>query len=213
MSAVTSFSLAELAAILNVSFQGDAATRLAGIAPLATAGTGHLSFCSNSRFKAALQNSRASAVILPPELAVGYPGNCLVTTAPYFIYATLSALFDPLERPRTGVRPDALAAADDVYESACIGANYIIEQRGVLGADAVIGLGTVIASNTRLGKNRYIHANDSVYHDISIGDDAVIHSGAVIGSNGFGFTARQGGWQNEYHLGRLNIGNQLEIHA
>lgn len=201
MSAVTSFSLAELAAIRNVSFQGDAATRLAGIAPLATACTGQLSFCSNSRFKAALQTSTASAVILPPELAVGYLGNCLVTTAPYFIYATLSALFDPLERPRTGVHPDALVVADDVYESACIGANYIIEQRGVLGADAVI------ASNTRLGKNHYIPANDSVCLDMSIGDDAVIHSGAMIGSNGIGFMARQGGWQDEHHLGRLNIGN------
>lgn len=207
MSAVTSFSLAELAAILNVSFQGDAAIRLAGIAPLATAGTGHLSFCSNSRFKAALQNSTASAVILPPELAVGYPGNCLVATAPYFIYASLRPLFDPMERPSTGLRPGALVVADDVYESASIGANSIFEQHGVLSADAVIGPGTVIASNTRRGKNCYIHANDSVYHDMSIGDDAVIHSDAVIGSNGFGFTARQGGWQDEYHLGRLNIGN------
>ncbi len=190
MSAVTSFSLAELAAILNVSFQGDAATRLAGIAPLATAGTGHLSFCSNSRFKAALQTSRASAVILPPELAVDYPGNCLVTTAPYFISVSLSALFDPEERPQTGVHPGALVVADDVYESVNIGANYIIEQRGVIGADAVIGLGTVIASNKRLGKNYYIHANDSVYHDMSIGDDAVIHSGADIGCNGFSDAAR-----------------------
>jgi UDP-3-O-[3-hydroxymyristoyl] glucosamine N-acyltransferase len=213
MPAVTSFSLAELAAFLNVKFQGDAATRLVGIAPLATASTGQLSFLSNSKFKAALHTSTASAVILQPEFAVQYAGNCLVTTDPYLVYAAASALFDPLEKPRAGIHPSAVVVAEDIHESVSIGANCVIERGVVIGAGTVVSPGTVIASNSRLGKNCYVHSNVSIYHDVSIGDDTVIHSGVVIGADGFGFAANGNGWQKIHHLGGVRIGSRVELGA
>ena len=213
MSEAKSFSLAELAAVLELSFQGDAATRLIGIAPLATASVGHLSFLSNSKFKTVLQSSSASAVILHPELADDYASNCLVATDPYLVYAKASALFDPLEKPLAGVHPSAVVAAEDVDESASIGANCVIEQGVVIGAGTVLGPGTVIGANSRIGKNCYIHANVSVYHGVSIGDDVNIHSGVVIGGDGFGFAASASGWQKIHQLGGVRIGSRVEIGA
>jgi UDP-3-O-[3-hydroxymyristoyl] glucosamine N-acyltransferase len=213
MSAAKTFSLAELAAVLELDFQGDAATILAGIAPLATANNGDLSFLSNSKFKAALQNSSASAVILHPELAVNYRGNCLLAADPYLAYAKASALFDPLEKPRAGVHPSAVVVAEDVDDSVSVGANCVIEKGAVIGAGTVLGPGTVIGANSRIGNNCYIHANVSIYHGVSIGSDVVIHSGVVIGADGFGFAASVQGWQKIHQLGGVRIGDRVEIGA
>jgi len=213
MSGAKTFSLAELAAVLELNFQGDAATKLAGIAPLATANAGDLSFLSNSKFKAALQNSSASAVILHPELAVNYRGNCLIAVDPYLAYAKASALFDPLEKPQAGVHPSAVVVAQDVDGSVSIGANCVVEKGAVIGAGTVLGPGTVIGANSRIGNNCYIHANVSIYHGVSIGNDVVIHSGVVIGADGFGFAASVQGWQKIHQLGGVRIGDRVEIGA
>ncbi|WP_373096773.1 UDP-3-O-(3-hydroxymyristoyl)glucosamine N-acyltransferase [Zhongshania sp.] len=213
MFEANAFSLAELAAALELDFRGDAATRLVGIAPLATASIAHLSFISNSKFKAALQNSSAGAVILHPELASDYTGNCLITADPYLAYARASALFDPMEKPRAGVHPSAVVVAVDVDESVSVGANCVIEQGAVIGAGTVLGPGTVIGANSKIGENCYIHANVSIYHGVSIGNEVVIHSGVVIGGDGFGFAASPTGWQKIHQLGGVRIGDRVEIGA
>jgi len=213
MSGQKTFSLAELAKALELEFQGDGGTRLIGIAPLATANAGYLSFLSNIKFKTALQTSSASAVILHPELAASYTGNCLTSVNPYLSYAQASALFDPMEKPRAGVHPSAVVVAEDVDDSVAIGASCVIEQGAQIGAGTVIGPGTVVGANSRIGKNCFIHANVSIYHGVSIADDVIIHSGVVIGGDGFGFAPGASGWQKVHQLGGVRIGSRVEIGA
>ncbi|MEX1667466.1 UDP-3-O-(3-hydroxymyristoyl)glucosamine N-acyltransferase [Zhongshania guokunii] len=213
MSGRKTFSLAELAQALELEFQGEGETRLLGIAPLATANAGYLSFLSNIKFKAALQASSASAVILHPEIAVSYTGNCLLSFKPYLSYAQASALFDPLEKPRAGVHPSAVVVAEDVDDSVAIGANCVIEQGAQIGAGTVIGPGAVVGANSRIGTNCFIHANVTIYHGVSIADDVIIHSGVVIGGDGFGFAPSSSGWQKIHQLGGVRIGNRVEIGA
>jgi len=52
-----------------------------------------------------------------------------------------------------------------------------------------------------------------VYHDCVIGDNLIAHSGAVIGSDGFGIAMDEGRWIKIPQIGRVVIGNDVEIGA
>jgi UDP-3-O-[3-hydroxymyristoyl] glucosamine N-acyltransferase len=52
-----------------------------------------------------------------------------------------------------------------------------------------------------------------IYHGCVIGDNLIAHSGVVIGSDGFGFALDAGRWIKIQQIGRVVIGNDVEIGA
>jgi UDP-3-O-[3-hydroxymyristoyl] glucosamine N-acyltransferase len=52
-----------------------------------------------------------------------------------------------------------------------------------------------------------------IYHDCVIGDNLIAHSGAVIGADGFGIAMDEGRWLKIPQIGRVVIGNNVEIGA
>ena len=50
-----------------------------------------------------------------------------------------------------------------------------------------------------------------MYDSVELGKDCIIHSGAVIGSDGLGFAKENNEWVKIEHLGRVLIGNNVEI--
>ncbi|WP_269618013.1 UDP-3-O-(3-hydroxymyristoyl)glucosamine N-acyltransferase [Zhongshania sp. BJYM1] len=213
MSGQKTFSLADVAAALELEFRGQPDTILRGIAPLGTAGPEYLSFLSNSKFKSQLESTLAGAVILHPKFATDFAGNCLLSVDPYLMYARASALFDPFIKPRSGVHPSAVVVAEDIHDSVSIAANCVIDEDVHIGEGTVIAPGVVIGRGSRIGKYCYIHANVTIYHGVSIGDESVVHSGVVIGGDGFGFAPGPHGWEKIHQLGGVQIGSRVEIGA
>ena len=209
-----SYSLAELAAALQLDYRGDGAQQLSGLAPLATASEGQLSFLSNVKFKSSLANTRASALIVHPDLADDCHCGVLLSSNPYVSYAKASALFDPLQKPRAGIHPSAVVVSDKVHDSVAIAANCVIEEGAEIAEGCVIGPGTVVGANSRIGRNTLLHANVTLYHGVILGEACVVHSGVVIGADGFGFApSKDEGWVKIHQLGSVRIGDRVEIGA
>jgi UDP-3-O-[3-hydroxymyristoyl] glucosamine N-acyltransferase len=70
-----------------------------------------------------------------------------------------------------------------------------------------------ITCDYKLGDNPYIHPNVVIYDNVTIGDNVVIHPNCVIGSEGFGFELYEGKLHKFPHIGRVLIGNDVEIQA
>ncbi len=64
-----------------------------------------------------------------------------------------------------------------------------------------------------LGDNTILMARVTLYDNVQIGKQCVIYSGAVIGGDGFGFANQEGLWIRLPHLGRVVMGNQVQIGA
>src|SRR5210317_806344 len=105
-------SLAELADRFGLEFTGDGDKTITGIATLAEAGAGDVSFLANSKYLPELVTTRAGAVILHPDLAPRCPVSCLLTEAPYVAFARMSHLFDLSPQPAAGVHPSAVVSSD-----------------------------------------------------------------------------------------------------
>jgi len=208
------YSLAELAAMVDGSVQGESKSAITGLATLKSAGQGDLSFFSNSRYLKDLLSSEASAVLVKAEHASDVRHVAIIVKDPYLAFAKLSALFDWRHPLNPGVSPSAVVEPGArVDPSAEISHHAVIGEGAVVAADVYVGANSVIGKGCSIGQGSRIEAGVVLYPGSKIGARVIIHSGAVIGADGFGFAPEAGAWRKIHQIGGVRIGDDVEIGA
>lgn len=208
------YSLSEIVARLGGRVLGDAGVSISQIATLENAQPGQISFLTNSKYHAQLARTKAGAVILgeADAGATGLPR--IISDNPYAYFARVSALLNPLPEARPGVHPSAIIGKGaTIDKTASIAATAVIGECATVGAHSVIGEGCCIGSNVVIGMRARLYPRVVIYHDCVIGDGLIAHSGAVIGSDGFGMAMNEGRWLKVPQIGRVVIGDDVEIGA
>jgi len=209
-------SLAEIANKIGATLNGDGDTIIQSLISMnqAQEGKGHITFLSDSSYKSRLAECYADAVILKPDDADAFSGNKLIMDDPYVGFALVAQLFDTTPAPAQGIAPSAVIdPSAHLGENVSIGANAVIESGVILGNDVIIGAGSFIGKNTQIGARSKMWANVSIYHDIVIGTDCLFQANSVIGADGFGYANDKGTWVKIPQLGRVIIGDHVEIGA
>jgi UDP-3-O-[3-hydroxymyristoyl] glucosamine N-acyltransferase len=211
------FGLGEIAARIGAQLApgSDPGRRIADVRPLGEAGPEHLSFLDNRRYAEAFAASRAGACVVEAEMAAHAPAGMalLIAPKPRLAFARAAQLFYPEPAPRAArhatavVDPTAVIGAEVAIEAgAAVGARAEIGDRCRIGANAVIGEGVVLGADCVVG------ANASVSHAL-VGARVVIYPGARIGQPGFGFEVSEAGVVKVPQLGRVRIGDDVEVGA
>ncbi|ASF14943.1 MULTISPECIES: UDP-3-O-(3-hydroxymyristoyl)glucosamine N-acyltransferase [Shewanella] len=209
-----SVTLKELSLILDGVVQGDETLVINSVATLEHATAGQISFLANSKYRAQLESTQASAVLLSAKDAQDYPGTALVVKDPYVGFARVAQLLDTTPKAAMGIHPSAqIDPSAQLGEGVAIGANVVIGANVILGENVQIGAGTVIGQDSIIGSNSRLWANVTLYHNVHLGQDCIIHSGAVIGSDGFGYANERGQWVKIPQTGGVRIGDRVEIGA
>jgi UDP-3-O-[3-hydroxymyristoyl] glucosamine N-acyltransferase len=78
---------------------------------------------------------------------------------------------------------------------------------------SVASISIVSACGVAVGDDSVLFPNVVIYHDCVIGKRAIIHAGAIIGADGFGFAKENGCWLKIPQIGRVLIGDDVEIGA
>ncbi|MDH5747840.1 MAG: UDP-3-O-(3-hydroxymyristoyl)glucosamine N-acyltransferase [Rhodospirillales bacterium] len=185
------------------------------VAPLDSAGPEHVSFLDNKIYVPAFSKTRAGVCLVHPDLVSRAPENTilLVTPEPYHGYARIARAFYPLAPIAGEISPSAV-----LDPTASLGRNCQVDAGAVIGANAEIGDGchigfnSVVGPGVVLGRGGLISPSVTLVNCI-IGDNAIIHSGARIGQDGFGFALGKSGHLKVPQLGRVIIGNDVEIGA
>lgn len=205
-------SLAEIAARLGGDVLGDAETRIARVATLASAGAGDIAFLTNRKYRAQLQTTRAAAVILAPTAADAFAGPRIIAANPYAYYARVATLLNPPPAGQAGVHATAVVASP-VPASATVGPHVCIGAGVTLGEGVVIQAGCVVGDGVSIGAGSILYPNVTIYHGCRVGERAILHSGAVIGGDGFGFAPDGKLWIKIPQTGGVVIGDDVEIGA
>lgn len=210
----TAYTLQQLADMLAADVHGDATITVTHLANLATAGSGAITFCNEPKRRAELEQTQATAVIVSPKMLSRCPTNALVTSDPYLAYAKVAAILHPADKPVVGIHPSAVVADTAIIASTVsIGPNAVIADHVSIGDQVVIGAGCSVGKNVKIGEHCQLHANVTLYHGVELGQYVTLHSGVVIGADGFGYAPSAQGWQKIPQLGRVIIGNHVEIGA
>lgn len=187
-----------------------------GVNSLSDASKGDLTFLSSKKYTKDLENSNASACIVPLD----FEGKSNLNTAllkvdnPYYVYAKIIDIFySPAKKHDAKIMPSAyIADTVKIGKNCYIGHNVVIEDEVEIGDNCIIESSSVIDYGVQIGNNARIDSNVSISHAI-IGDDVIILSGARIGQDGFGFATDGGVHKKIYHTGCVLIGNDVEIGA
>lgn len=212
------FSLFEITERIGANLEDAARGNLiiTDVATLEDAGINHLSPFVDQRYGSAYLASAAGAVLTNQTLSEKFPrrtmGLILSDTARLH-YATIALLFYP-EAARGGAtgtravaRGNAILGADcQIEPSAVLGAGSVLGSRCRIGCNTVIGKGVVLGDGCIVGDGA------SVSHAI-IGNGVEIFAGARIGTAGFGFIPGAHEPIRTPQLGRVLIGDNVEIGA
>lgn len=183
-----SFTLAELAARVGGTFQGDGALRLDGIAPLEDAGPSHVSFFANKKYRKAFEASRAGAVIVEADQAVPEGRTVLRASPAYLAFAKISTAFHPPREPMPEVAPEAaIHPTARVHPSAQVMPLASVAARAEVGPRTIVFPGVQLGEDVKVGADCLLYQNVVVRERCVLGDRVILQPGCVIGGDGFGF--------------------------
>jgi UDP-3-O-[3-hydroxymyristoyl] glucosamine N-acyltransferase len=215
--AVGPFTVAEIAAATGAAIggAGNAELPLEDVAPLEQAGPQHLSFLANARYGEALGRSQAGAAFVHPAAQGKAPTGMtlLLSDNPYLAFAKAARRFYPPPRAAAGIEAGAFVdPSASLGEDVAIGRNVVVEAGAKIGAFTQIGHNSVIGPGVIIGRDCIIGANVTVSHAL-IGDRVTLYPGVRVGQDGFGFAPDPRGHVKIPQLGRVMIGDDVEIGA
>ncbi len=210
----TAYRLADIAARFGGRVLGDADTPVNQVATLESAQAGHLAFLASSKYRAQLATTQASAVIVGQADAGATALPRIVCDNPYAYFARISAFLNPSPPVAPGIHPSAvIGEGAQIHSSSHIGPHVVIGAAARIGAHSVIMAGCIIGDRTSIGDNARLYPCVVVYHDCVLGNRLIAHSGVVIGADGFGIALDEDHWLKIPQIGRVVIGDDVEIGA
>lgn len=205
-----SLTVAELAAQIGGAVERGGDRSIASVAPLSSADRGAIAFLGDRKFAAALSQTQAGCVIVPPEAVDAAPAEAsvIVSRTPQASWAKASLLLHRV------ITLDAVITLEEAAEDESV----VIEPGVVLGVGVRIGRGTRICANTvigpgvQIGRDCVIGSNVTVGFAL-IGDRVKLYAGARIGEAGFGATGTAAGVMDIPQLGRVILQDGVTVGA
>jgi UDP-3-O-[3-hydroxymyristoyl] glucosamine N-acyltransferase len=210
-------TLRDLASRLNGTVTGDSDAVITGVAGVEIAESGDIVFAEAPRYVQAAVKSRASAVLVTPELAAGAAGSgkpLLVVAQPRVAFVHVLQLFVPAPSHEPGVHPSAqIGEGSRIGEGAHVGANVVIGRDAAIGDGAALLPGVFVGDGCVVGAGTVVHPNAVLYPGVKVGRGCILHAGCVIGADGFGYVPIGYGLMKVPHLGSVEIGDEVEVGA
>lgn len=218
-----SFTFKDLAEKFEGTLVGvsDSSCMLSGCASLRSASVSDLCYFDTRSFtrqnikklEAELVSTKAGLVLIDQPIK-GSNRAFLVVSNPKSVFQKALSLFYVKEK-RVGISKTAVIDESVVFEdkaSVYIG-DYAIVHKGVkLGAGVQLESHVVIEANCDIGAGTRVEVHTSI-RSASIGKDCWIGPGVRIGARGFGYASSEKGHDFVPHIGRVLIGNDVDIGA
>lgn len=207
-------TLAEIVDRLGGELIGDPNVMIRQVATLGMAAPDTIAFFTNERYLEQLKTTHAGAVVVGSSMRGSLEIPHIVAANPYAYFARLSALFNPAPPIAASLHPSAVIhPRAAIGPGVLVGPNAVIEEGVAVGAGCSIGAGTYLGSGVTVGESCVLHPNVTVYHGCTLGKRTIVHAGVVIGADGFGIAMDGNHWLKVPQIGRVRIGDDVEIGA
>ncbi|MFH1845777.1 MAG: UDP-3-O-(3-hydroxymyristoyl)glucosamine N-acyltransferase [bacterium] len=209
-----SFRLSELATVIGADLAGDSDPVISGVASIEAAGPGDITFINKKSLLPNLEVTRASAVLVPPDVECSLP--VLRLEDPYAGFVQILQRFAPAREVLfpAGVHPSAVIDAEArIHESVAIGPCAVVAAGAIIGAGSALGPHVIVGAETVIGENCLLYAGAIVRERCVLGREVILQAGAVIGSDGFGYIPGTNGMERVPQIGRVVLEDGVEVGA
>jgi len=205
--------LSELAAYVQGQVVGDGTIEITGVKGINEAGPGEITFLSHNRYKKAISQSKASAVIAK-EMIEGLSLSQLLVNNPYYAFAKTLEIFYKNQSPPPGISQNAYISPEaHIDEGATIFEGVFVGPLCHIARGAILYPGVYVAEGSKVGEGTIVHPNVTIREKVAIGKNVIIHAGSVIGSDGFGYVFENGKHHKIPQVGGVVVEDNVEIGA
>lgn len=229
------YTVAELAAALGATFEGEGGLRVTGLVHPAMATPDRLIMASSPEFLKLIEPGSARAALVAQGAdwrAVGLKA-AILAPRPRYAMAYVTQAFAMEDALAPGIHPSAVVEAGaEIGEGVQIGPFVYIAAGARIGEGCRLFSHVSVGEDATLGEGALIHAGARIASRVTIGARAIIHQNAVIGADGFSFVTpapgaveaakagggSQSGTQNLgleriHSLAAVTLGDDVEIGA
>lgn len=211
------FTLAQIAEICGAELReaSKANFSINNIATMDMAGANEICFFYDKKAKDKAANIKSSACITTPEMENLIPAGVvvLVSSNPKLSFLKLNQHFYSEYTPKADIAASAqIASSAKIGQNCFIGENVVIGENVEIGENCVLEANVVISRSCKIGNGCRIGSGAQIAYCL-MGNDCYIYSGARIGLDGFGFMVINGKHQRIPQIGRVIIGNDVEVGA
>ncbi len=212
------FTVGQIAQVVGGTVEGDAEAAVSSLAKIEEAGPGSLAFLANAKYEPFLYTTRATAVIVSPELPLrqAVAASLIRVADPYSAFTKLLEFYAQATRMgKRGVeQPSYLGESSTIGAGHYRGAFSYVGENCVIGENVLIFPHAYIGDRVRIGDNSIIHAGAKIYADTVIGQRCVVKAGAVVGTDGFGFAPQpDGSYRAIPQIGNVVLEDDVSIGA
>lgn len=203
----------EIAARFDAEVVGDGAVLITNVNSLDDAGEGEITFLGNPQYVLKMQTTGASAALVPRDYEGEHSFPLLRVDSPYFAFATLLGELEKelLVHP-SGIHPTATQGEGvTLGEGVALDAHVHLADGVTLGNNVVLYAGVYVGRNSTIGDGTIVYPNTTIRENCTLGKNCIIHCNVAIGTDGFGFTPVNGVRTKIPQVGRVEIGDNVEI--
>lgn len=206
-------TLSEVAALIRGEVVGDGSLPIQALCSIEGATPESLIFADGDDNLKKAASSVAKAVVVAEHIKeLNKP--FIRVSEPLVAFITLLEHYYPARKIEPEIHPTAVIASDVVLgKNVYIGPYVVIEAGSSIGDNCVIKSHVHIGFSVSIGQGTTIHPNVTIYDACEIGSHTIIHASSVVGSDGFGYTFKDGEHLKIPHVGKVVIGNHVEIGA
>lgn len=210
---ISGIKLGAIAEQIGGELRGDPEFLVLGPAPAESNDARGLAFAEGKKYLAEAENSGVGAVIVPPGTPA-WPKPTIVHPAPRLAFGLVLAAFARPLPIAPGINASAVIDETAVIDpTASLGPFVTVGPGSVVGAHAVLHPFVFVGDQCKIGSKTILYPHVVLVQDVEVGDRTVIHSGTILGADGFGYA-----WDGQRRhkipqVGRVVIGNDVEIGA
>jgi UDP-3-O-[3-hydroxymyristoyl] glucosamine N-acyltransferase len=208
-------TLGDASRLVGGRLEGDSGLPVTAVASVEDAQAGELAFLAARRYAKYVRGSRAGAFLVSEELESQVAGRPRVVVGdPHRALVLLLRHLHPDEPGTAAVHPTAvLGRRVGLGAGVRVGPYAVLDDDVEVGDGSRIGAHVVVGAQCRVGRRCTLHPQVVLYPRTVLGDGVIIHSGTVLGADGFGYTWFDGAHQRIPHVGRVVLGDDVEIGA
>ncbi len=205
------FTLKKISDSIGCEFIGDKDKIINDIAPIDEASNNNICFLVDNKYKDYLNKSNIGALIIKKNHATDVDCNLIISDNPHYDMANVASIFYP-----DSEYPNFCYSSSEKHEnldkSIKYSYNSFVHKNAKIGKNCEIGNNSVIGPGVNIGQNCLIGDNVSIYFSL-IGNNVKIYQGVRLGSEGFGFIMNENKFKKIPQLGRVIIGDNVEVGA
>ena len=206
-------SLKEIGALINAKVVGDSELTINGVSSLDDGKPSTISYLYSSKYEKFIDSTKASAIVVSNESLLKNKNGLVVDDPRLAFVKILDFFYDKNERIDGIHETVQMSSSSTTGSNANIGPNTVIGKDVIIGDNVSIGPNCVIDAKSKIGNNSKIFSNVHLYQNSIIGSHCIVHSGVVIGADGYGFISTKDDHIKIPQLGKVVIGNDVEIGA